>query len=243
MPSLREHHKISSVKESNKSDKVRKWRSKMVANTLQCADTTRQVIVDLDTNAMQCNAMQCNVTKSATTVFAKSKSADCRHPKTGKYFAINGNCRRKDQCAYSYPCGKGNAIQDIIEKEIIILKDEVVTLLKINSDIMEWIKDLESKNIEKENEQIKETNERLVVKAKASENNENSDEAEQEQSAQMNSNDPGVVTTPMLETEGDKLMNEKKKKAHKHHLHFKCDKCDYRCKTRCCLMKNTNSKH
>ena len=46
----------------------------------------------------------------------------------------------------------------------------------------------------------------------------------------------------MLETEGNKLMNENDN-AHRHHLYFKCDKCDYRCKTRGCLMKHTNSKH
>ena len=107
---------------------------------------------------------------------------------------------------------------------------------------MERIKNLESKNIEKENEQIKETNERHVVKAKVSENNENTDKAEQEQSVEMNSNDPDIVTTPMLETEGDKLMNGNIN-AHKHHLHFKCDKCDYIFKKRCCLMKHTHSKH
>ena len=66
----------------------------------------------------------------------------------------NENCRCKDQCAYSHLCGKGNAIQDIIEKEIAIPKDEVVTIKKNNSDIIEWIKNLEYKKHEKDNEQI-----------------------------------------------------------------------------------------
>ena len=80
------------------------------------------------------------------------------------------------------------------------------------------------------------------MKAKDSEKNKNTGKADdQEQSAEMNSNDPDVVTTPMLPTEGDKLMNENEN-AHRHHVHFKCDKCYYRCKTRGCLMKHTYSK-
>ena len=80
----------------------------------------------------------------------RSNTCTDRHPRTCKYFSNNGNCRYKDQCAYLHPCGKNNKEQDILEKEITTLKDEIVRLSKINADIIERLNKLESKNVEKE---------------------------------------------------------------------------------------------
>ena len=81
-----------------------------------------------------------------------SNTCTDKHPRTWKYFANNGHCRYKDQCAYIHPCSNNNEKQGILENEITTLEDEVVKLSKIIANIIEKLNKLEPNFFEKEQE-------------------------------------------------------------------------------------------
>ena len=60
--------------------------------------------------------------------------------------------------------------------------------------------------------------------------------AEQEHSVKINSKDHDVITTPMLEAEGDKLMNKDTNA-------YNCNQCEYSSATKMSLIKHINTKH
>ena len=51
-----------------------------------------------------------------------------RYPKTCRYFAQNKSCRFKDQCAYAHHMSKAETTLGQIEREVIMLKEEIETL-------------------------------------------------------------------------------------------------------------------
>ena len=51
-----------------------------------------------------------------------------RHPKTCRYFAQNKICRLKDQCAYAHHMSKEETTLAQIEREVILLKEEIEKL-------------------------------------------------------------------------------------------------------------------
>ena len=59
-----------------------------------------------------------------------------RHPKTCKYFLINGECPWKEECAYEHKKSDNNPKIDLLESEVIKLKHE---LKQLNSNMSEMM--------------------------------------------------------------------------------------------------------
>ena len=68
---------------------------------------------------------------------ASCENASCekRHPKICKYFALNNTCKFNKKCTYLHIENKTNVKLEIIEKEIVAMKDDIKKLTNIVKDM------------------------------------------------------------------------------------------------------------
>ena len=151
-----------------------------------------------------------------------------RHPNLCRYFCQFGRCKFGETCAYSHVSDSKNQKEEILDKEVVELKEE---MKKLKAELSEKIE----KEVVKLKDDVNELNEnvkflkrvmgKLVQDIKSLE-----DETETESKG-----------SSKRDTESQKESIDTKKRNDE--VKFMCDKCDYTSKRKITLTKHMKTKH